>query len=659
MIAIRQLRPFRALAFVCIVSLLPILTNAQAQEPAVGQRIARTGVFFRADAPAVLRNNSDPSLPIVIQIINGVEKTGLSEVARLARNISRDPVFFEGVRVYAKPNGASRRFADSPIVLNGDSDFTYDARRGGKPFSIVDRMDRVIEIPREAIRRYLSEHFIGGHVDDVNLRVEMVADGWPSQDFYLRVKFSAPDLPEIKGWYRGDIHYHSAFTDNPAERGYPLGVTKQAALAAGLRWVLLSDHSTDLDGKTFSEEQQDAARYRDGRFVFITGEEVSATSGTADSPVTLHVLALPSPENPDKGFPDPSNQNRTVIESSDGSVASPALPLPQVLLRIAAAGGFAYAAHPDDPISPLLRGGSWNLETDFLAPGGKTLLAPLVGLEPWNRATTATAENTRDPFCIRAGAPPETCFRLEKEIGQYERLEKAVRLTWLPLLQKSLESSSSSSDAPAFKPYLAAGSDAHGDLNYESTMDVVDFLSGSLSRLAGYAEDNALGKVTTVVRCPHGMGGKGENVLRALREGESVLSNGPLVVAGFDRDQDGSLDGAQDAVVGQETVLPPGQVPPLMLEWVSNNEFGPFTSIKLIVGTRQGEEPAIRIEVPAMKSLASSGLFPLDLRGALKGLNTDWDYLRLEARTRNAQGDEFRCYTNPIWIRAGSSTSGP
>jgi hypothetical protein len=646
----------RVLATV-VLSLLA--TGSRAQETTVGERISQTGVFFRADAPAVLRNPTDPALPIHLQIINGMEKTGLSEVARLARSLSRDPVQLDGVRIFVKPAGARRRFAEDPLLLGEGAEFTFDARNDGKPFDIADRMDREIEIPREAIRTYLTRHFIGGPFEEVDVRVVFVARGWPGQDFFLRVQLAGPPLPEIPGWYRGDVHYHSIFTDNPAERGYPLGVTKQAAMQSGLAWMLLSDHSTDLDAERFANEESLAGKYRDGRFLFIVGEEVSATSGTADSPVTLHVLALPSPDDPDRGFPDPAKPASAVIESSDGSVASPSMPLKDVLARISAAGGFAYAAHPNDPISPLLRGGAWNVESDFLAPGGKELLHPLVGLEPWNRATMATAENTRDPFCIRAGAPPATCFKPEKEISQYTRLEKALQVSWLPLLRKSLEPDASAPGSPAFKAFIAAGSDAHGDLNYESTMDVVDFLSGSISRLAGYAEDNALGKVTTVARCPDGMGPKGENVLRALREGQSVLSNGPMVVAGFDLDKDSSLDGAQDINIGQQTTLAPEALPPLMLDWVSSDEFGAFNSIRLFVGSSQGEAPPIEVALPQGKSLASGNLFPLDLRDALKGLNGAWVYLRLEARTRSAKGDEFRCFTNPIWVRVSEPASRP
>lgn len=648
----RHLR-VQALAMVASSFFLAASSGAQGKSgPTLEDRISRTGVFFRADAPAVLRNNQDPSLPVFLEIINGVEKTGLSSVARLARQVTRDPVELEGVRIYVKPAGAKRRFAEDPLRLGESAEFTFDARIKGKPLAIADRMEKTLEIPLEVLTAYLERHYIGGPFDVADLRVSFVVRDWPPQDSYLRVRLAALPLPRLPHWYRGDVHYHSGFTDNPAERGYPLGVTKQAALQADLNWIVLTDHSTDLNPERYAEEQREAARYRDGRFLYIVGEEVSAASGKEGSAETLHVLALPSPDDPGKGFPDPANPASAVIVSGEGSATSPAQPLAEVLERIGRAGGFAFAAHPHDPISPLLRGGSWDLDADFLGPRlGGQLRAGLAGLEPWNRGTSATADDARDPFCVRPDAPPDSCFKPDPEANQYARLEKGMALGWLPLLRKGLAPAAGKPDAPGFKVFMAAGSDAHGDFNYQSTLDVVDFLSHSLRRLTGYAEDNALGKITMVVDCPQGMGAHGEHVLVALREGQSVMSNGPLLIAGFDLDSSGLLDDPQDARLGGQVAFAANQIPQLQLSWMTSDEFGPFTSIRVIAGTSERESPPVEVQIPSAMTLTSGGLYPLNLRNAMVKLRGAWGYLRLEARTRNKQGEEFRCYTNPIWVR--------
>ena len=286
-----------------------------------------------------------------------------------------------------------------------------------------------------------------------------------------------------------------------------------------------------------------------------------------------------------------------------------------------------------------------------MAPDGKKLAAGLVGLEPWNRGTSVTADNARDPLCIRRDADPSSCFQPDKEAHQYARLERGIELGWKPLLLRGLSGAAGDGSFPAFKVLLAAGSDAHGDLNYEATMDAVDFLSKPSRGVTGYAEDNAFGKLTTVGHCPRGMGRRGENVLAALRHGETVLSNGPLLIAGFDLNSNGSLDDPQDAVVGGETVSKLNQLAPLQLQWASNNEFGPFVSIRLIIGSAPGESNPEEIPIPPAMNIASQGLVALDLRPRLEKLSGPGAYVRLEARTRNGAGEEFRCYTNPVWVR--------
>lgn len=627
-------------------------TEALAQAGLSTEALAKVGIFFRADAPAVLRNGNDPYLPVVLEVINGVEQTSGSFLSQV---IKRDPLKLEGVNVYIKPAGREHPFAAEPIRLGKTGQFSFDFRNNLQPLVISTRMKKTLEVPLEAIEEYSKQHYGGatGH-SAIDLRVTFQLAGYPEQDFYLRVIPQAPPLPELPSWYRGDIHYHSAFTDNAAERGAPLGVTKQAALDAGLNWVVLADHSTDLSPERYAEELREAAKYRDGRFLFIRGEEVTAMSNKDTTLSTLHLLALPSPSDPDKGFPDPSSHSsgpNAAILTGTGAPGSPPIPLKEALGRIQAAGGLAYAAHPYDPISPVVRGGSWDMDLDFLAPGGLELQHGLVGLEPWNRATRATADDARDPFCLHPAADPTTCYQPDPDANQYARLEKGIDLGWRPLLQKSLQSTDDSAQTPAFKVFLAAGSDAHGDFNYEATMDVVDFIRKPSRVLSGYAEDNAFGKISTVVFCPTGMGERGENVLAGLAAGRSVVSNGPLLVAGFDRNSNGSIDDPEDVTIGQALLSPLESLPLLQLEWASSDEFGPFTSLRILVGSRNGEAKPEEISITSSKGLTSGGLFPADLRPLLKRQAGAWHYIRLEGRTRNHAGEEFRCYTNPVWIR--------
>ncbi len=637
-----------SLAACCLIFPLSAFAAPQNEIENLRETLSRTGVFFRADAPYVLRNADDPNLPVFVEIINGVEKTGRSAVTQLAPYVTRDPLKLEGVNVYAKPPGARRQFADAPLLLEGNANFTFDARTGDEPLGIKDRWNKTLQIPRATVAAYLRKNFLGALPDMVDLMVAVRVTGWPSQNTYLRVRWNAPPLPELTGWRRGDLHYHSAFTDNAAERGYPLDATRQAALHTGLNWVVLADHSTDLNPQRFAQALEEVRKFRNEKVMFIRGEEITAASGKDTLLSTLHLVALPSPDDPDKGFP--GAEADTVITSGDGSPANDALPLKIALARIAAAGGFAYAAHPFDPVSPLLRGGEWDLGADFLAQDAKGLQAGLVGLALWNRATTVTADDARDPYCIRRGANPAACFHADPDANHYARLEKAIERGWRPLLAKGLAEGESQS-APAFKVVLAAGSDAHGDFNYEATMDSVDFLSKPSRGFTGYAEDNAFGRLATLVFCPQGMGARGENVLKALRDGRSILSNGPLLAAGLDMDGDGTLGGERDVVMGGEARIDKQRPPSLQIQWASSAEFGPLVSLRLIAGSSAGEAAPEEISIPPGKELTSGGFVSASLKTLLDNAAPGWAYIRFEGRTRNGAGEEFRCYTNPVWIR--------
>lgn len=132
-----------------------------------------------------------------------------------------------------------------------------------------------------------------------------------------------------------------------------------------------------------------------------------------------------------------------------------------------------------------------------------------------------------------------------------------------------------------------------------------------------------------------------------------MSSNGPILIAGFDVNQNGSLDDSVDAGNGGDIVANADKLPPLAVEWESSNEFGQARSLRLIWGTRNGELAPREIAIPPTKVLASGGLISIDLRKDLDELSGKgpWFYLRLELRTATSAGTEFRCYTNPIWVK--------
>ena len=127
----------------------------------------------------------------------------------------------------------------------------------------------------------------------------------------------------------------------------------------------------------------------------------------------------------------------------------------------------------------------------------------------------------------------------------------------------------------ARRVFFAAGSDAHGDLNY---------------RRAGYmfgvseVNDTAIGKPRNLVFTGAGTAPLGQGqVLSSLRAGQFVATDGPIVRVAIDNNRNGVIDAA-DTPMGGEGGYIGGADVPIVVEWISTPEFGPVTRIELAVG---------------------------------------------------------------------------
>ena len=347
-------------------------------------------MFFRADAPRSLRNADDPYIPVFLEIINGVEKTAHTTGSGFSRYVQRDPLKVLGVSIYVKPTGEKHKFVQEPLLLGASKDFSFDARTDGQPMVVQDRMEKTLEVPRDLVQSFLASHYLGGPFSSVDLRVSIRAVDWPNQDFYLRIHVNALPLPQIPNWYRGDVHYHSGFTDNPAERGYPLDVTKQAALQAGMAWLLLTDHSTDLSPERYKAELDAVKKYRDGHLMFIRGEEMTLASGQDSMMTTVHMVVAPSPDDPDKGFPDPANADSAVVMTGDGSLSSAALPIKRRSRPSLRGGRICVCGAPVRPHQSGHAGRQMGSGCGFLGAGWKA--------SPGGRGRVGTLEPRHDGY---------------------------------------------------------------------------------------------------------------------------------------------------------------------------------------------------------------------------------------------------------------------
>ncbi len=178
-------------------------------------------------------------------------------------------------------------------------------------------------------------------------------------------------LPATDGWHFGDLHCHSAYTSDQVEFGAPLRATLAMALAEGLSFFAVTDHSYDLDDSLGSPLRNDhalpkwhqmraevaALNASNSGCVVIPGEELSCGNSRRRN---VHMLVL---------------DNGEFLEGSGDSAerwlrTRPQLSIANALDRLDEQA-LAYAAHPEDrtPFLQwlLIRRGKWTTP-DYLHP---------------------------------------------------------------------------------------------------------------------------------------------------------------------------------------------------------------------------------------------------------------------------------------------------
>lgn len=368
----------------------------------------------------------------------------------------------------------------------------------------------------------------------------------------FRVLASPYPLPEVEDWYYGDAHFHSSYTWDQAEFGAPLRAAVEAARAIGLSWFAATDHSYDLDDREGSYLQNDPGLPKWRNFLKEVEDidfPVLAGEEVSCGSTRGHNLHLLA-----FGI-------REFVEGKGDSGerwlrTRPDLSLREALDRVLAQGGVAYAAHPlfrfPFPQRVLLGRGSWTWE-DLRAEG-------LSGLQFWNG---------------RRG-------------GDFEE-GKGV---WVRLLLEGR------------RVYALGGNDAHGDFNRFRGLSIPLL---KVKELPFYT----FGRVRTAAYCPDGP--SPEAILEALKEGRTVVTDGPMVLV--------RAEGARwDA------------------EAVSTEEFGKVVELRVYFGDLgKRKESVLWRGGRGMRTWARGSIPPGP------------GYLRAETETEGgALG-----LTNPVWLEHG------
>lgn len=215
----------------------------------------------------------------------------------------------------------------------------------------------------------------------------------------LLIRLLKDFLPYPEGWYAGEMHCHSDYSNDPVEYGASLEVLQQAGASLGMGFVLCTDHSYDFYYRkvrymettdpeaNFQAYRSDADRLNQavregtGLPVMIAGEEVSCGNHLGEN---VHLLVA----GHDAFLPGLGDGGRRWLNNK------PDLRIGEVLERLGNTP--CFAAHPRVRVGAMekfiFRRGMWH-EPDIRPQG-----APrgIEGLQFWNGHRGTDFQEGRD-----------------------------------------------------------------------------------------------------------------------------------------------------------------------------------------------------------------------------------------------------------------------
>ncbi len=181
-------------------------------------------------------------------------------------------------------------------------------------------------------------------------------------------------LPYPQGWFAGDPHVHTNYTNDQAEFGADIALTRAMAIAMGLSWFFVADHSYDLDDMPdnylendpnlpkWHQMRKEVAELDSSECRILPGEEASIGNARGEN---VHMLSI----NRDDFIPGHGDSAENWLENH-----------PQVSLNQLEPdqNGLLIAAHTFEQVpilqKLLLRRGNWSIR-DFHVAGIRHLQA--------------------------------------------------------------------------------------------------------------------------------------------------------------------------------------------------------------------------------------------------------------------------------------------
>ena len=465
----------------------------------------------------------------------------------------------------------------------------------------------------------------------------------------LRVMLLDP-LPAFENWYYGDTHYHSIYTDNPAEYGGPAELTAKVASCVGLHWFFLTDHSWDFTRTEWAHGIRGEERWRrflnwiprleTGGVLLVPAEEITvrlilagSDTGEGDEPkgIALHLLAF---------------------ETGPGGLVKDDLFLGRYTLE-EILDKFTRMKEVNASFKPLLFPAHPGSSSYFWAKSDLEKISDsefFSGLQVFNERVSCSASHTGadvrrfDLFSLRV---EEKDPYEELGINMEESKHNAIG-SWIWLLLKSLRKYERDPIQALRKPFIVGGSDAHMDFNFALRPEPL------LVHLK--FTDNAFGKVRTLALMESYKDDEGDYerqkaaLISALSGGRCVVTDGPVVIPALEI-ADNSGEHISTLQCGDLGELSDGQSAVLKYDYkIPRENRGSEILLRCCLPTPDAGREACLVQ----NLTDDEGQAVLDLASHIdesKSEGRKLTYVRLELICRNHHKDVGRCYTNPIWLR--------
>ena len=384
-------------------------------------------------------------------------------------------------------------------------------------------------------------------------------------------------LPSFEGWIQGDAHTHSDYTDDHVEFGAPMEAGVELCKAIGISFFCVTDHSYDLDDHVDNFLLNDAELPKWNTFQ----NDVDAINAKEKLFAVIRGEEVSCWNGNKRNIHLLLFGTRKFFHGSGDSAekwfqTKAEYTIEEVLAQ-KDPSTVAFAAHPTETApffqSLLIKRGEWSLH-DMANDG-------LNGIQILN--------GVANQAFIRGLA------------------------AWKKFLLQGR------------KIFIIAGNDAHGNFNRFRQVKIPFFY---ISEWDG----QLFGQMRTALRCEHA---DEENILTAFRNGNAIITNGPLAVIEISNENTTAHIG--ETIFGTEFTL--------SIKGVSTIEFGTFTHAKLFQGTIGQAEEILLSEF----SLENK----LNFYQSMHITNSETQsYIRLEACTEGGTGHFANgfCFTNPIWL---------